>query len=123
MKEEKFPKSRRILRKKDFLQLKRVGRKITARFLWAYTHSRGEGLQSRLGLGVSKRVAKAVMRNRLKRITREYFRRKIAPAPIGADLLIVVRASLFKDHSSSEDGIRAFKKSLLALGKRIGGVV
>ena len=45
----------------------------------------------RLGLGVSKRVGKAVVRNRWKRLVREAFRLKVATRPVSHDMVVMVR--------------------------------
>lgn len=45
----------------------------------------------RLGLSVSRRVGKAVLRNRWKRLLREAFRLELGRLPAGLDLVVVVR--------------------------------
>lgn len=69
-----FDSSDRLLKRREFLALTRYGRKVQdGSFLIFYR----SGLQDRprLGITVSKRVGKAVIRNRLKRLIREFFRR------------------------------------------------
>ena len=94
MREEKIPvnnrqtvsqfgikKSHRILKRPDFVFLSKYGKKIQdSNFIILYMprestgESTGEPEHSRLGITVSKRVGNAVLRNRLKRLIREYFR-------------------------------------------------
>ena len=69
----KFTKADRLLKRREFVFLSRCGKKIhTRHFLVLYRP--GEAPQSRLGITVTKKVAKAPGRNRIKRIVREAFR-------------------------------------------------
>ena len=66
-------KSHKILKRPDFVFLSKYGKKIQdSYFIIFYLH--GESDHSRLGITVSKRVGNAVVRNRIKRLIREYFR-------------------------------------------------
>jgi ribonuclease P protein component len=69
----KFPKSHRLLKRPEFLRLSEKGKKITNRYFIVLV-TPGQGEHTRLGITVTKRVGCAVQRNRLKRITREFFR-------------------------------------------------
>lgn len=65
----------RLRKRCDFERLSKVGDRINSDyFLIIYTKN-GLG-RSRLGITVSKRVGRAVMRNRLKRLVREHFRQR-----------------------------------------------
>jgi ribonuclease P protein component len=69
----KFTKADRLLKRREFVLLSRGGKKIhTRHFLVLYLP--GEGSRSRLGITVTKKVAGAPGRNRIKRIVREAFR-------------------------------------------------
>ena len=68
-----FEKSERILKRYEFNRLKPVGRKIhTPYFLAVYT-SNAQG-KTRIGISVSRHIGNAVLRNRIKRRIREYYR-------------------------------------------------
>jgi ribonuclease P protein component len=66
-------KGERLLRRADFERLSKYGNRIDSDyFVILYTRN-GLG-KLRLGVTVSKRVGRAVIRNRLKRLVREHFR-------------------------------------------------
>jgi len=68
-----YTKTDRILKRCEFLRLSKSGRKIRNRYFIAYV---GEGTtgQIRLGVTVTKKTGNAVIRNRMKRRCREFFR-------------------------------------------------
>lgn len=68
-----FPKTERLLKRASFLKLSRFGKKIQTRYFIAAL-SEGATENNRIGITVSKRVGKAVERNRIKRLIREYYR-------------------------------------------------
>lgn len=68
-----FSKSARLLYGLDFKRVQSRGRKFAHGAAWLYV-ARGEGDASRIGLTVSRKVGKACVRNRIKRLAREYFR-------------------------------------------------
>ena len=68
-----FRKEDRILHRSRFLNLSRRGRRLQNElFILCYEPS--QTLRSRIGVTVTKKVAGAVERNRIKRICREFFR-------------------------------------------------
>ncbi|MGH7770946.1 MAG: ribonuclease P protein component [Candidatus Binatia bacterium] len=87
---ERFPKKARLTRRSEFLNLSRGGRKVyTSHFVViSKTNDRGE---NRLGITVSTRVGKAVVRNRVKRLLREFFRRHRHEIPPHQDIVIIAR--------------------------------
>ncbi|ORJ58254.1 ribonuclease P protein component [Geothermobacter hydrogeniphilus] len=69
-----FPAAHRLKNRQDFLQCKKMGRKVhTSHFLIFIEQHQRPG-PSRLGLTVSRKVGNAVVRNRVKRLVREFFR-------------------------------------------------
>ncbi|MBS3809243.1 MAG: ribonuclease P protein component [Desulfobacterales bacterium] len=63
----------KLLKRPEFLNLSRQGNSVHNRyFVIAYRLNRLD--RSRLGVTVTKKIGNAVVRNRIKRIVREYFR-------------------------------------------------
>jgi len=66
-------KADKILKRKDFIRLTRYGKKIHGRyFIAVFTPAQSDRI--RLGVTITRKVGKAVKRNKIKRISREYFR-------------------------------------------------
>lgn len=84
-----FQKKERLRKKKEFSQASRGTRFDSKNFIVLVSHN-PLGIR-RLGLTVSKRVGKAVKRNRIKRLLREFFRLHKEKMPESRDILIIVR--------------------------------
>jgi len=85
-----FTKADRILKRSEFLRLSGSGKKIqNPYFILLFSPGRFERI--RLGVTVSKRVGKAVIRNRIKRYAREYFRLNRSDVPGHWDLLLIAK--------------------------------
>ena len=68
-----FTKADRLLKHSDFLGLTAKGRRCQNNHFIA-VFAPGKIERTRLGITVSRKVGNAVVRNRIKRFTREYFR-------------------------------------------------
>ena len=68
-----FKKEDRILKRSEFLELARSGRKLQNDCFIAIFKP-GQFDSSRLGVTVTRKVGKAAQRNQIKRLVREYFR-------------------------------------------------
>ncbi len=86
-----FPKSARLLARREFLFLQSHGkRRYCPHFVVVLSPAKGK--HSRLGITVTRRFGNAVVRNRMKRLLREFFRTHrmhLAPAQ---DILIIPKA-------------------------------
>lgn len=89
LRSEALPKSRRLAKRPEFVKVYETGRKHFSRY--AVLFFAGNGLQnSRVGITVTKKVGKANIRNRLKRWTREVYRRQREPLGLDAQPLDIV---------------------------------
>lgn len=87
---ERLPKSRRIRKRSEFLRLQRVGRRRAGmRFVVITEPVRSRG--SRIGITTSRHVGGAVVRNRVKRLVREFFRRHQHQIVPPQDVLVIAR--------------------------------
>ncbi len=93
-KSEAFPKSRRLLKRSQFLRSYDEGKRFPGRYFVAIYRTAVEGGPPRVGLTVSKRVGNAVVRNRAKRLIREAVRKNWDLFPAGCDAVIQARAAI-----------------------------
>ena len=91
--DQRFPKSARLTKRPQYLAMNREShRLVSPHFIYLW---KPNGLpHCRLGITVTKRVAPAVGRNRVKRLVREAFRlapANGAPRPKGVDLVVIAK--------------------------------
>lgn len=88
-----FPPSFRLLNHSDFAHISNKGCKvITPLFIVLYLKS--ELPVSRLGITVSRKIGNAVLRNRIKRLFREFFRRNKDKLSQCYDISIIARKNI-----------------------------
>ena len=99
---ETLPQKERLRKRAEFLAVQGRGKKHhTERFLVFVLPRRpvpqGEPrAPSRIGVTVSKKVGGAVVRNRVKRLLREAFRRRKTLFPIGLDIVFIAKQTAQK---------------------------
>ncbi len=86
---EALPKEKRLAKRREFLLVYETGRKLFSRYSVVF-FARNERSYSRLGITVTKKAGKATVRNRLKRWTRETYRRRRTPLGIDGRALDIV---------------------------------
>ena len=85
----RFTKSERLRQRRDFLRAQAQGKRFYTRH-FGVTLAPPVTAGPRLGLVVTKRLGKAVQRNRVKRLLREFFRRHRTQLP-PMDLVIMAK--------------------------------
>ena len=98
----RLPKAARLLRRREFLLVQRQGKRQNAPSFVVIKYPRppasrhGKAEESRLGLTVTRRIGKAVVRNRIKRLVREFFRLHREKMPPAHDIVIIPKAGAEK---------------------------
>lgn len=90
-----FPKHFRLLRRADFRTVYEQGQRRSGSLCTVFWRSNGLAY-SRLGITVPARLAKAVVRNRMKRRVREVFRLHRHEIPAGWDIVVNPRSGAAK---------------------------
>ena len=86
---EALPKEKRLAKRREFLRVYDAGRKLFSRYSVLFFAANGLPY-SRIGITATKKSGKANVRNRLKRWTREVYRRQRGPLGIDSRSLDVV---------------------------------
>ncbi len=85
-----FSKNERLLKPAEFVKARRLGKRFHSRSFTLFTVANALSY-SRLGLSASARIGNAVVRNRVKRLLREFFRLNKNAFPQQSDILISVK--------------------------------
>ncbi|MCS5635975.1 MAG: ribonuclease P protein component [Myxococcota bacterium] len=87
----RFGRADRLLDSREFQRISREARRVaSAEFVMLIGRSPSPG-RRRLGISASRRVGNAVVRNRIKRAVREWFRRRRDQLPGDIDLVVIAR--------------------------------
>lgn len=109
---DSFPKQYRLLSRSDFLRLSDSKTVVSGRsFLVVWQCN--ECAHPRLGVTASRKAGNAVVRNRLKRFIREFFRHHCSLLP-GVDLNVIVR------RQAAENSIAVLSAELQRAFQQIG---
>ena len=111
-------KADRILKRSDFVELSRVGRRVyTGVFMAVVAPNRTGG--PRLGVTVTRKVGGAVQRNRIKRLVREFFRLNRQRLKLSGDINIIARSGAAE--RSNHELRQAIEELFEKVAKQIGG--
>ena len=88
-----FPREARIRRSSEFKTISASGRRYSSAAFAVLVAPRREPGRARLGVTVSRKVGNAVVRNRVKRRIREWFRRDGQALVVGRDVVVIARVS------------------------------
>ncbi|HLD46590.1 MAG TPA: ribonuclease P protein component [Desulfobaccales bacterium] len=99
----RFPKAARLRHRQEFLRAQAQGKRFHTRHFGVTLAPMAEG-HPRLGLVATRRLGKAVRRNRVKRLLREFFRRHRTTLP-AFDLVIMAKkgAAALEYHQVEEE--------------------
>jgi ribonuclease P protein component len=89
LRSEALPKQVRLAKRREFVRVYESGRKHFSRYSVVFTAA-NDLPYSRIGITATKKLGKANVRNRLKRWTREVYRRLRAPLDLDARALDIV---------------------------------
>lgn len=109
---EALPKQKRLTKRHEFVRVYETGRKQFSRYAVLF-FAANDSPNSRIGITVTKKVGKANIRNRLKRWTREVYRRQREPLGLDArplDIVVNVKPNALE--ASFADFSRDFTKAL-----------
>ncbi|MBI1353304.1 MAG: ribonuclease P protein component [Acidobacteria bacterium] len=92
--DQRFPKSRRLLRRSQFRAVYDAGSRLPGPYFLIFWRDRQDAEPSLVGLTASRKVGKAVVRNRGKRLIREAARRHWDAFPAGCDIIFHLRRDI-----------------------------
>lgn len=101
----RFSRADRLLRSREFQHVTRQGcRAASDAYVVLVARDAGSG-RSRLGVTVSRRVGNAVVRNRVKRRIREWFRRERTGWPEGLEIVVIARRAAVELDAAESDRV------------------
>lgn len=122
MADKSFGKEYRLLSARDFGYLRENSKSLSFSFLRIYyTENRLKSDTTRVGFSVSKKVGKANIRNRLKRIFRDKFRNSDYRC-LNKDILFVVSPAILKKIKCRDDAERILLNSFSKAFKKISEI-
>lgn len=103
---------RSLTKRRDFELVLKEGVTLVSNYLVMYARPNELGF-NRLGLSVSKKVGKAVLRNRIKRLLREAIKKLLQGVTLNYDFVLVARRS--SAEGELNDFIRDIKRFMIKI--------
>lgn len=91
----KFSRARKVSSSEDFKKIIGIGTKIQTPYFSFFVLS-NKISRSRFGFAIPKRVGKANERNKMRRILREFIRKKLELKPLPLDGVFIIRRSFLE---------------------------
>jgi len=110
--DESFPKGVRIRKRAEYLEIQRTGVAVHGRLLIGIVRRAEDRVATRLGITTTKKIGTAVVRNRIRRLIREAFRRNRGALPPNVDIVVVAK------RASVDGTAAAIARDLAELGRR-----
>jgi len=109
----------RLKRRQDFRRAFQAGHSVANRQFVVVLYRRAEDGQPRIGVSVSKKVGKAVVRNRVRRLVKEVTRHWVPQLKTGMDYVIIARvpAARMDFHQVKGSLLHLFKRARCFRGK------
>ena len=106
-------KRHRLRRNRDFRRVYRKGDAVPGRYVVVFKKKKKKNSGLRIGFSVSKKIGKAVVRNRIKRILREVCRRNIDSIVDGYDIVVIGKRNVWDKNywQIEKDVLITFKKA------------
>ena len=115
--DESFPKGARIRKRAEYLEIQRTGAAVHSRLFVGVVRVTGERAATRLGITTTKKLGTAVVRNRIRRLVREAFRRNRGALPSGMNIVVIAKRAAIACTAA------AVAADLAALGRRAARLV
>ncbi len=115
--DQRFPRSHRLTARRQFLEVYKCGRKVRRPSFTVFGMPNDVG-RCRIGLTVTRKVGGAVVRNRIKRILRDSFRRHGMQLQRPMDLVFNAQRALLSMSASHIE--REFRGAIAELAGKVG---